>query len=161
MPFLCAKITKRPDLNFSEFPGEESLRKKGSAFCRRADKEFTSIKNLHICSEHFETKKVVKTLSGTKRLAHGTVPTIFNQLTVCRSPNQREKRSNERRKRNANEDSKGVLHAQIIRVSTEVALNDHGHVLYKNKVHREEAFKGKDYELELAVSSRFICPSIS
>ena len=161
MPFLCAKITKRPNLNFSEFSGEESLRKKGSAFCRRADKEFTSIKNMHICSEHFETKKVVKTLSETKRLTHGTVPTIVNQLTVRRSPSQREKRSNERRKRNANEDSKGVLHAQIIPVSTEVALNDHGHVLYKNKVHREEAFKGKDYELEIAVSSRFICPSIS
>ena len=100
-------------------------------------------------------------LVSSKRLAHGTVPTIFNQLIVRRSPSQREKRSNERRKRNANEDSKGVLHAQIIRVSTEVALNDHGHVLYKNKVHREEAFKGKDYELEIAVSSRFICPSIS
>ena len=92
MPFLYAKITKRPDLNFSEFPGEESLRKKGSVFCRRADKEFTSIKNLHICSEHFETKKVVKTLSGTKRLAHGTVPTILNQLTVCISPSQRKKK---------------------------------------------------------------------
>ena len=113
---VCKKMTKRPDLNFSEFPGKESLRKKGSAFCRRADKEFTSIKNLHICSEHFETKKVVKTLSGTKTLAHGTVPTIFNQLTVRRSPSQREKRSNERRKRNANEDSKGVLHAQTLKL---------------------------------------------
>ena len=116
---------------------------------------------MHAPNLSFETKQIVKTLFGIKRLAHGTVPAIFNQHTVRRSPSQREKRSNERRKRNANEDSKGVFYAQIIRVSTEVALNDHGHVLYKNKVHREEAFKGKDYELEIAESSRFICRIIN
>lgn len=58
VPSLRAKITlkKRPDLNFFEFPGEERLRKKWSAFCRRADKEFMSTKNLRVCSERFETK---------------------------------------------------------------------------------------------------------
>ena len=96
------------------------------------------------------------TLSGTNFL----VPTIFNQHTVRRSPIRREKRSNERRKRNGNEDSKEVLPAQIFRVSTELPLTDHGHVLKENKVCREEAFKEKDYELEIAESSRFICPII-
>ena len=49
------------------------------------------MKNLHVCSKHYETKKIVKTLSGIKRPARGTVPTIFNQYAVRRSPNQREK----------------------------------------------------------------------
>ena len=143
----------------STFPSFQANRprKKGSAFFRRTSKEFTSIKNFHICSEHFETKQVVKTLSGTNSL----VPTIFNQHTVCRSPIQREKRSNERRKRNGSEGTKEVLPAQIFRVSTELPLKDHGHVFKDNKVCREEAFKEKDYELEIAESSRFICPIIN
>ena len=99
----------------------------------------------------------MKTLSGTNFL----VPTIFNQHTVRRSPIQREKRSNERRKRNGSEDTKEVLPAQIFRVSTELPLKDHGHVLKDNKVCREEAFKEKDYELEIAEFSRFICPIIN
>ena len=98
----------------------------------------------------------MKTLSGTNSL----VPTIFNQHTVRRSPIQREKRSNERRKRNGS-DTKEVLPAQIFRVSTELPLKDHGHVLKDNKVCREEAFKEKDYELEIAESSRFICRIIN
>ena len=55
----CPKIKKRPDLNFLEFPGEERLTKKLRAFCCHADKEFTSIKNLHVCSEHFEMKQII------------------------------------------------------------------------------------------------------
>ena len=55
----CPKIKKRPDLNFLEFPGEERLTKKLRAFCCHADKEFTSIKNLHICSEYFEMKQII------------------------------------------------------------------------------------------------------
>ena len=54
----CPKIKKRPDLNFLEFSGEERLTKKWRAFCCHGDKEFTSIKNLHVCSEHFETKQI-------------------------------------------------------------------------------------------------------
>ena len=105
------------------------------------DKEFTSIKNLHVCSEHFETKQIVKTLSGIKKLA----PTITNQHIVRRSPSQREKRSSERRKRDASEDIKEVLPAKSFRVSTDIALKDHDYTLKENKVHREEAFKEKDY----------------
>ena len=55
----CPKIKKRPVLNFLEFPGEERLTKKLRAFCCHADKEFTSIKNLHICSEYFEMKQII------------------------------------------------------------------------------------------------------
>ena len=76
------------------------------------------------------------------------VPTIFNQHTVRRSPIQCEKRLNERRKRNASEDIKEVLPTKIFRVFTKIALKDHGYVLKENKVHREEVFKEKDYELE-------------
>ena len=143
----------------STFPSFQANRprKKGSAFFRRTDKEFTSIKNFHICSELFETKQVLKTLYETNSL----VPTIFNKHTVRRSPIQRGKRSNERRKRNGSEDTKEVLPAQIFRVSTELPLKDHGHVLKDNKVCREEAFKEKDYELEIAESSRFICSIIN
>ena len=54
----CPKIKKRPDLNFFKFPGEKRLSKKWRAFCCHGDKEFTSIKNLHVCSEHFETKQI-------------------------------------------------------------------------------------------------------
>ena len=54
----CPKIKKRLDLNFLEFPGEERLIKKWRAFCCHVDKEFTSIKNLHICSEHFEMNQI-------------------------------------------------------------------------------------------------------
>ena len=118
--FVCKNNSKKG--RTSIFPSFQANRprKKGSAFFRRTDKEFTSIKNFHICSEHFETKQVVKTLSGTNSL----VPTIFNQHTVRRSPIQREKRSNERRKRNGSEDTKEVLPAQIFRVSTELPLKD-------------------------------------
>ena len=146
MPSLCAKInSKKNGSNFFEFPGEERLRKKWSAFCRRDDKEFTSIKNLHVCSEHFETKQIVKTLSGIKKLAHGAVPTIINQHIVRRTPSQREKRSSERKKRDASEDIKEVLPAKNLLVSTVIALKDHDYTLKENKVHREEAFKEKDY----------------
>lgn len=101
------------------------------------------------------------TLSGIKKLAHGKVPTIFNQHKAQRSPIQREKRSNKRRKWNASEDIKEVLPTKISRVSTEIALKDHGYVLKENKVHRKEVFKEKDYELEIALSSRFVCPIIN
>ena len=52
------KIKKRPDLNFFKFPGEKRLSENWRAFCCHGDKEFTSIKNLHVCSEHFETKQI-------------------------------------------------------------------------------------------------------
>ena len=115
MKFCAISVCKN---NFKKKAGPQLLRvsrwretkKKYTALCRHADKEFASIENLHVCSEHCETKQTVKTLSGIKRLAHGTVPTILNQHTICRSPNQREKRSNERRKRDASGD--------IIEVST-------------------------------------------
>ena len=68
-------------------------------------------------------------LSGIKRLAHGTVPTIFIQHTVHRGPSQREKRSNERRKRDGSEDIIEVLPAKIFRVSTDIALKDHDYIL--------------------------------
>ena len=44
-------------------------------FCPGADIEFDS--NLHICSEHFKIEQIMMTFSGTKKIAKGTVPTIF------------------------------------------------------------------------------------
>ena len=125
---------KRPDLKFFEFPSEEKLRKKWSAFCRRADKEFESVKYLHMCSEHFEAKHIVKTLCGITKPAKGTVPTIFNPKTVPRSPSQREKRMNERKKRKASEDNNIMFPAKISRVSADVGLRDHDYVPKDNKV---------------------------
>ena len=45
-------------------------------FCPGADKEFDSM-YLHICSEHFKIEQIMMTFSGTKKIAKGTVPTIF------------------------------------------------------------------------------------
>ena len=84
---------------------KERLRKRWSAFFCCADKESMSIKNLHVCSEHFETKQIVKTLSWIKRLPHGMVPTIFNKYTVCRSPHQHEKGSNKQIKWDAGKEN--------------------------------------------------------
>ena len=89
---------KRPDLNFFRFSEQGEAWKELENLCRGADKEFESVKNLHICSEHFERKHILKTLSETKKLAKGTVPTILNPQKVPRSPSQREKRMNDPRK---------------------------------------------------------------
>ena len=45
-------------------------------FCPGADKEFDSM-YLHTCSEHFKIEQIMMTFSGTKKIAKGTVPTIF------------------------------------------------------------------------------------
>ena len=45
-------------------------------FCPGADKGFDSM-YLHICSEHFKIEQIMMTFSGTKKIAKGTVPTIF------------------------------------------------------------------------------------
>ena len=73
----CTKIKKRPDLNFLEFSGEERLSKKWRAFCCHADKEFTRtyIYALNILrwNKSFELDTF-----WDERLAHSTVPSIFN-----------------------------------------------------------------------------------
>ena len=135
MSSLCAKITLTkagPQLFY--FPGEERLRKKWSAFGCRADKEFTSIKNLDVCSKHYETKQILKTLSGIKRPARGTVPTIFNQQTVRRSPNQREKGRMRGQKQDTSDDSIDELATKIFHVSTDISLKDYNYFLKENKV---------------------------
>ena len=45
-------------------------------FCPGADKEFDSM-YLHICSEHFKVEQIMKTLSWTKKIVKGKVPTIY------------------------------------------------------------------------------------
>ena len=75
--FVRKNNLKRSDLPqvFRFFELEESYNKKDVVFCPGADKEFDSM-YLHICSEHFKIKQIIKTLSGTKKIAKGTVPTI-------------------------------------------------------------------------------------
>ena len=87
-----------------------------------------------MCSEHFEAKHIVKTLCGITKPTKGTVPTIFNPKTVPRSPSQREKRMNERKKRKASEDNNIMFPAKISRVSPDVGLRDHDYVPKDNKV---------------------------
>ena len=88
-----------------------------------------------MCSEHFEAKHIVKTLCGITKPAKGTVPTMFNPKTVPRSPSQREKRTNERKKRKASEDNNIMFPAKTSRVSPDVGLRDHDYVPKDNKVH--------------------------
>ena len=75
--FVRKNNLKRSDLPqvFRFFELEESYNKKDVVFCPGADKEFDSM-YLHICSEHFKIEQIMKTLSGTKKIAKGTVPTI-------------------------------------------------------------------------------------
>ena len=74
--FVRKNNFKRSDLPqlFRFFELAESYNKK-DRLCPRADKEFDSM-YLHVCSEHFEIQQIMKTLSGTKKIAKGTVPTI-------------------------------------------------------------------------------------
>ena len=75
--FVRKNNLKRSDLPqvFRFFELEESYNKKDVVFCPGADKEFDSM-YLHICSEHFKIEKIMRTLSRTKTIAKGTVPTI-------------------------------------------------------------------------------------
>ena len=117
---------KRPDLSFFDFPSEKKLRKKWSTFCRRADKEFQSTANLHICSQHFNTEDIVKTLCGIKKVVNGAIPTIFNPQEVPSGTSEREKRLISRRgKINLRDESDAKFPAKSSRVSSDVALKDH------------------------------------
>ena len=71
--FVRKNNLKRSDLPqlFRFFELEESYNKK-DRLCRRADKEFDSM-YLHVCSEHFEIQQIMKTLSGIKKVAKGTL----------------------------------------------------------------------------------------
>ena len=73
--FVRKNNLKRSDLPqvFRFFELEESYNKKNVVFCPGADKEFDS---MHICFEHFKIEKIIRTLSRTKTIAKGTVPTI-------------------------------------------------------------------------------------
>ena len=75
--FVRKNNLKRSDLPqvFRFFELEESYNKKSVVFCPGADKEFDST-YLHICSEHFKIEQIMRTLSRTKTIAKGTVPTI-------------------------------------------------------------------------------------
>ena len=75
--FVRKNNLKRSDLPqvFRFFELEESYNKKDVVFCPGADKEFDSM-YLHICSEHFKIEQIMRTLSRTKTIAKGTVPTI-------------------------------------------------------------------------------------
>ena len=128
---------KQPDLSFFDFPSEKKLRKKWSTFCRRADKEFQSTANLHICSQHFNTEDIVKTLCGIKKVVNGAIPTIFNPQEVPSGTSEREKRLISRRgKRNLREESDVKFPAKSPRVSSDVALKDHDYIFpcKENKV---------------------------
>ena len=75
--FVRKNNLKRSDLPqlFRFFELEESYNKKKIVFCPGADKEFDYM-YLHICSEHFKIQQIMNTLSGTKKVAKGTVPMI-------------------------------------------------------------------------------------
>ena len=75
--FVRKNNLKRSDLPqvFRFFELEESYNKKNVVFCPGADKEFDSM-YLHICSKHFKIEQIMRTLSRTKTIAKGTVPTI-------------------------------------------------------------------------------------
>ena len=74
--FVRKNNFKRSDLPqlFLFFELEESYNKK-IVFVLTLIKSIDSM-YLHICSEHFKIQQIMKTLSGTKKLAKGTVPTI-------------------------------------------------------------------------------------
>ena len=74
--FVRKNNFKRSDLPqlFLFFELEESYNKK-IVFVLALIKSIDSM-YLHICSEHFKIQQIMKTLSGTKKLAKGTVPTI-------------------------------------------------------------------------------------
>ena len=74
--FVRKKNLKRSDLPqlFPFFELEESYNKKRSSFVLALIKSL--ILFLHIYSEHFKIEQIMKTLSGTKMIAKGTVPTI-------------------------------------------------------------------------------------
>ena len=76
MMFVRKTNLKRSDLpqRFRFFELEESYNKKRSSFVLALIKSFSMY--LHICSEHFKIEQIMKTLSGTKKIAKGTVPTI-------------------------------------------------------------------------------------
>ena len=107
MPFLCA------DLNFFDFPSEKNLRKKWSTFCRRADKEFQSTANLHVCFQHFNAKNIVKTWCGIKKVVNGALPTIFNPQEVPSGTSEREKRMISRRGKRNSKDEIGSISAAL------------------------------------------------
>ena len=103
---------------------------------------FTSIKNLHVCSEHYETEQIVKTLSGIKRLAYGTVQQYFCMQFE-------EVQINAVKGRMRGENKKLAMTAWTnfppkFRVSTDISLKDHDYVPKEKKVHKEEAFKEKE-----------------
>ena len=58
--------------------------------CWQADKEFQSTATTHICSQHFDTKDIVKTLCGLKKVVNGALPTIFNPQELPSGPSERE-----------------------------------------------------------------------
>lgn len=65
---LCKTNSKKqPDLSFFDFPSKRKLLKKWSTFCWWADKEIQYTTILHICSQHFDTKDIFKTLCGIKK----------------------------------------------------------------------------------------------
>ena len=84
MLFPCVKTIPKSDQTstFSNFRARKSFERNGASFCRRADKEFQSTANLHMYSQHFNTKDIVKTLCGIKKVVNWALPTIFNPQEV-------------------------------------------------------------------------------
>ena len=120
---------KRPDLNFFDFLSEKKLRKKWSTFCRRADKEFQSTANLRTCSQHFDTKDIVKTLCGIKEGSKRGVSNDIQPTRGSKWPKRTRKTNDFRRgKRDLTGESDLMFPAKSPRVSSDVALKDHDYI---------------------------------
>ena len=130
MPFSCAKKIPKIDQTstFRNFRARKSFERNEASFFLRADKEFQSTANLHICFQHFNTKDIVKTLCGIKKkkVVNGALPTIFNLQEVPSSTTEREKQMISRRGKKTLRDRNDLkFPAKSPRVSSAVAMNDH------------------------------------
>ena len=138
---------KRPDLSFFDFPSEKKLRKKWSTFCRRANKKFQCTTILHICSQHFNAKDIVKTLCGMKKVVNGALPSIFNPQEVPSGTSERERRMISRRgKRILRDESDLKFPGKSPRVSCDVALKDHDYIFPCKEKKRQLFAKWKKHK---------------
>ena len=115
---VCKNNSKtRPDLNFSYLPSKEKLWKKWSTFSPASWQEVLAYRDLHICSQHLDTKDIVKTLC---RIRKGSKRGVSNDIQPTRGPSERE----EWHLKEESDESGLKFPAKSPRVSSDVALKD-------------------------------------
>ena len=122
----CAKTISKSDQTstFSTFRARKSFEKNGATFAGELTRSF-SLRRAYLCSQHFDTKDIVKTLCGIRKAVNGALPTIFNPQEFPCGTSEREKRMiSRRRKRNSRDESDLKFPAKSTRVSSDVALKD-------------------------------------